>query len=134
MIPTSPWYYLYDSVHLPRSERITAAAGGLTAAAMDFESEAVVKQKQNWKEKNSDGEQMRGGGRRDQAATHETKRRAGDNTKRTARPSDELATRGRWVSVNPDVVMGRRRCGAKMVVIGEDGLAKRVKGRGKYSE
>ncbi|MED6157857.1 hypothetical protein PIB30_027386 [Stylosanthes scabra] len=22
MIPTSPWYYLYDSVHLPRSERI----------------------------------------------------------------------------------------------------------------
>ncbi|MED6193347.1 hypothetical protein PIB30_018498 [Stylosanthes scabra] len=21
-IPTSPWYYLYDSVHLPRSERI----------------------------------------------------------------------------------------------------------------
>ncbi|MED6136562.1 hypothetical protein PIB30_057129 [Stylosanthes scabra] len=23
MIPTSPWYYLYDSVHLPRSERIS---------------------------------------------------------------------------------------------------------------
>ncbi|MED6169529.1 hypothetical protein PIB30_022156 [Stylosanthes scabra] len=22
-IPTSPWYYLYDSVHLSRSERIT---------------------------------------------------------------------------------------------------------------
>ncbi|MED6120516.1 hypothetical protein PIB30_021522 [Stylosanthes scabra] len=22
MIPTSPWYYLYDSVHLPRSKRI----------------------------------------------------------------------------------------------------------------
>ncbi|MED6210350.1 hypothetical protein PIB30_063295 [Stylosanthes scabra] len=25
-IPTSPWYYLYDSVHLPRSERISAPA------------------------------------------------------------------------------------------------------------
>ncbi|MED6147101.1 hypothetical protein PIB30_040811 [Stylosanthes scabra] len=26
-IPTSPWYYLYDSVHLPRSERITRQEG-----------------------------------------------------------------------------------------------------------
>ncbi|MED6111510.1 hypothetical protein PIB30_052951 [Stylosanthes scabra] len=26
-IPTSPWYYLYDSVHLPRSERITQQEG-----------------------------------------------------------------------------------------------------------
>ncbi|MED6120351.1 hypothetical protein PIB30_020031 [Stylosanthes scabra] len=25
-IPTSPWYYLYDSVHLPRSERIKLLA------------------------------------------------------------------------------------------------------------
>ncbi|MED6134570.1 hypothetical protein PIB30_038115 [Stylosanthes scabra] len=27
-IPTSPWYYLYDSVHLPRSERISLRARG----------------------------------------------------------------------------------------------------------
>ncbi|MED6185180.1 hypothetical protein PIB30_054581 [Stylosanthes scabra] len=26
-IPTSPWYYLYDAVHLPRSERITMLSG-----------------------------------------------------------------------------------------------------------